>query len=257
MKKAMQRSSQVEDSVYVILGAYGGIGSELSRQLTALRARLVLGGRDQDRLQTLASELGAHPYWLDATRFDEVESCVAEAVKVHGQVDGIVNCVGSVFLKQAHMTGEEAFTETVATNLGSAFATVRAGAKVMRKQGGAILLMSSAAARVGLANHEAIAAAKAGVNGLVRSAAATYARYGIRVNAVAPGLVRTPATEKITANETSERVSIAMHPAGRLGRPEDIVRAIVWLLTPGNDWVTGQVINVDGGLATVRPRQAV
>ncbi len=122
------------------------------------------------------------------------------------------------------------------------------------KSGGSLVLISSAAARVGLVNHEAIAAAKAGVEGLVRAAAASYARYGVRVNAVAPGLLRTPLTEMITSNEAAERASIAMHAIGRLGLPRDIASVVAWLLNPRNDWVTGQVLGIDGGLSTVRTR---
>ncbi len=124
----------------------------------------------------------------------------------------------------------------------------------MMKSGGSLVLISSAAARVGLVNHEAIAAAKAGVEGLVRAAAASYARYGVRVNAVAPGLLRTPLTEMITSNEAAERASIAMHAIGRLGLPRDIASVVAWLLNPRNDWVTGQVLGIDGGLSTVRTR---
>ena len=93
--------------------------------------------------------------------------------------------------------------------------------------------MSSAAARLGLANHEAIAAAKAGVHGLVLSAAASYASRGIRVNAVAPGLVRTPLTARLTANEASLKASTALHALGRIGEPDDVASAIEWLLDPG------------------------
>ncbi len=114
------------------------------------------------------------------------------------------------------------------------------------------MLVSSAAARVGLANHEAIAAAKAGIEGLVRSAAATYGPAGLRVNAVAPGLTRTPLTERITSNDAAAEASRAMHVLGRLGEPQDVASAIAWLLDPDQSWVTGQVIGVDGGLGAVR-----
>ena len=143
---------------------------------------------------------------------------------------------------------------TVATNLTSAFAVLRAAAKAMTATGGSIALVSSAAARVGLVNHEAIAAAKAGVIGLTLSAAATYAPRGIRVNCVAPGLVRTPMTTRLTANEASLKASTAMHALGRVGDPADVAGAIEWLLGPESGWVTGQVLGIDGGLATVRPR---
>jgi 3-oxoacyl-[acyl-carrier protein] reductase len=107
---------------------------------------------------------------------------------------------------------------------------------------------------LGLANHEAVAAAKAGIIGLARSAAATYAARRVRVNCVAPGLVRTPLTQRITASPATERASLAMHPLGRLGEPGDVARAIVFLLDPENDWITGQVLGVDGGLGSLKAR---
>jgi NAD(P)-dependent dehydrogenase (short-subunit alcohol dehydrogenase family) len=91
---------------------------------------------------------------------------------------------------------------------------------------------------------------------LTQSAAATYARSKIRVNCVAPGLVQTPMTRNLTANETMLKASKAMHALGEIGEPEDIASAIYWLLDPANKWVTGQVIGVDGGLGTVRPKVA-
>ena len=124
----------------------------------------------------------------------------------------------------------------------------------MKADGGAVVLVSSAAARIGLANHEAIAAAKAGLEGLARSAAATYARQRIRFNVVAPGLVRTPLTRGLVANELAEKASLAMHPLGRLGEPDDVARAIAWLLDPAQNWITAQVLGVDGGLADVKAR---
>jgi NAD(P)-dependent dehydrogenase (short-subunit alcohol dehydrogenase family) len=117
-----------------------------------------------------------------------------------------------------------------------------------------VVLVSSAAARTGLANHEAIAAAKAGVIGLTQSAAASYAARRLRVNCVAPGLVRTPLTARITATPAGEQASLGMHALGRLGEPEDVAGAIAYLLSPAAAWVTGQVVGVDGGLGTVRAR---
>jgi NAD(P)-dependent dehydrogenase (short-subunit alcohol dehydrogenase family) len=237
----------------LVLGAAGGIGSALSRRLAAAGTRLVLAGRDGARLEALASETGGTPVVADATKPLEVEAAAARAVEAHGRLDGLANCVGSILLKPAHLTSEEEWDAVVATNLKSAYAAVRAAARAMTA-GGSVVLVSSAAARLGLANHEAIAAAKAGVIGLALSAAATYAAKGIRVNAVAPGLVRTPMTARITGNETALKASTALHALGRVGEPEDVASAIAWLLDPAQAWVTGQVIGVDGGLATLRSR---
>ncbi|HAY83211.1 MAG TPA: hypothetical protein DCY79_25675 [Planctomycetaceae bacterium] len=237
---------------YVILGASGGIGAETCRRLRERGDNVFLGGRHEGRLQLLADELDAPLHVLDATEIQQVAECCEHANKTLGTLHGIVNCVGSVLLKPAHLTTAEEWQQTIATNLTSAFATVRAGYKVMKEQGGSIVLMSTAAARTGLPNHEAICAAKAGVVGLMRSAAASYAARGIRVNAVAPGLVKTGMTERIWGNEKSANVSLGMHALGRLGEPGDVASLLTWLLEPANDWVTGQEFAVDGGLGSLR-----
>lgn len=240
--------------VYVILGATGGIGSALARQLAARGARLLLVGRREEGLANLGSEIEA-PYTVaDLTSFAEVDRVMSEAVDRFGRLHGVANCVGSLILKPAHATSEAEWQATVAANLTSAFATVRAAARVMLKYGGSIVLVSTAAARAGFANHEAIAAAKAGVIGLTLSAAATYAASRIRVNAVAPGLVETPLTARLLASETARATSLAMHPLGRLGTPDDVASALAWLVEPAQAWVTGQILGVDGGLATVHPK---
>jgi NAD(P)-dependent dehydrogenase (short-subunit alcohol dehydrogenase family) len=237
----------------LVLGAAGGIGGALSRRLAAQRVGLVVAGRDKARLEALAAETGATPFVLDATRPAEVEAAAQAAVALDGRLDGLANCVGSILLKPAHSTSEEEWDAVVATNLKTAYAAVRAAARLMAA-GGSVVLVSSAAARLGLANHEAVAAAKAGVIGLTLAAAATYAPKGIRVNAVAPGLVRTPLTARITGNEAALKASASMHALSRVGEPEEVASAIAWLLDPEQAWVTGQVIGVDGGLGTLRAR---
>jgi NAD(P)-dependent dehydrogenase (short-subunit alcohol dehydrogenase family) len=237
---------------FLILGAGGGIGSETCRRLRAGGSQLLLVGRNEGRLQHLSEEIDAPYKVADATSIEQVEACAEAAVESAGHLDGIVNCVGSILLKPAHLTTPAEWEDTVATNLTSAFASVRAGFKTMHKKGGSIILMSTAAARIGLPNHEAIAAAKAGVIGLMQSAAASYATKGIRINAVAPGLVKTDMTKRIWSNEKSAQYSQSMHAVGRLGEPKDVASMICWLLQPENDWVTGQVFGVDGGLGTLR-----
>jgi NAD(P)-dependent dehydrogenase (short-subunit alcohol dehydrogenase family) len=241
--------------VYVILGATGGIGSTLCKRLAKNQAAsLVLGGRRAEPLESLAKELNGHALAGDATDPAYVDKLVERARELHGRIDGLVNCVGSILLKPAHLTSPEEFQQTLSTNLVSAFSCVRAGANAMRETGGSIVLLGTAASLIGLPNHEAIAAAKAGITGLALSAAASYAARNIRVNVVAPGLTKTPLTTRLTQNEASAKASIAMHPLGRLGEPEDVARAIEFFLDPCNSWVTGQVLAVDGGLSTLKTR---
>jgi NAD(P)-dependent dehydrogenase (short-subunit alcohol dehydrogenase family) len=238
--------------VYALIGATGGIGSEVARQLADDGANLVLGARTESDVQELARETGGEAFPLDATEFGEVQDFVKHTKQTYGGFDGIVNFAGSILLKPAHLTSIDEYREQVSKNLDTAFNTVKAAARPMMRGGGSIVLMTSAVARTGLKNHEAIAAAKGGVTGLMRAAAATYAGRGVRVNAVAPGLVESRMSSDILSSEAGRKQSEQMHALGRVGQPADVAPAVCWLLDPETDWVTGQVIGVDGGLGTVR-----
>ncbi|MGV3523862.1 MAG: SDR family NAD(P)-dependent oxidoreductase [Candidatus Sericytochromatia bacterium] len=239
----------------LILGASGGIGSALARQLHAAGQPVYLAGRNTEALAALAAELDSPYRSVEASSLDAVAETVLAAREHFPGLYGVVNCVGSILLKPAHLISEADWHATLNTNLTTAFATVRGVAKAFRSEGASIVLLSSAAASTGLFNHEAVAAAKAGVEGLMRSAAATYAPRGIRVNCVAPGLVETPLSAHLTGNALNRQASEQMHPLGRIGQPEEIARALAFLLDPAQGWITGQVLGVDGGLASLRPRR--
>lgn len=237
--------------VALIAGGSGGIGSALARALVARGDSVVLFARHEDRLNALAAELGGPSLAIagDALRPDDLGRAVAAALEKFGRLDGLAHCVGSILLKPLHLLSEAEFRDTLDINLISAFHACRAALGPLRKQGsGSIVLASTVAARQGLASHEAIAAAKAGIEGLVRSAAISYARSGIRFNAVAPGLTDTPLAAPLIRNDASRAVSEALHPLGRLGRPEDVAAAMAFLLGPESGWVTGQIWGIDGGL---------
>ena len=231
----------------LIFGATGGVGAALARRLATAGTPLFLTARREEPLAALAAELGAAYATSDATDWAEIDRVADLARERFGSIGGMANCVGSLILKPAHLTKFEEFQLTIAQNLTSAFGVVRA-------DGGAVVLCSTAASRIGLSNHEAIAAAKGGVNGLVLSAAATYASRGLRVNAVAPGLVETPLTARITGSAPAVQASQAMHALGRIGQPDDVASLMAWLLGPDATWETGQLYGVDGGLGTVRSK---
>jgi NAD(P)-dependent dehydrogenase (short-subunit alcohol dehydrogenase family) len=243
----------------LVLGATGAIGASTARLLRRRGDQVLCAGRDRTRLAAVGADLDAPTYTVDATDGAAVDAAVQEAVTRFGRLDGVVNAVGSLLLKPAHHTRDEEWLQTLTTHATSSFFLLRAAVRVMQAQegGGSVVLVSSAAARIGLANHEAIAAAKGAIEGLVRSAAATYAARQIRINAVAPGLVRSKLSERIVNNDAALKASLALHPLGRVGEPDDVARAIAFLVDPAQSFITGQILGVDGGLADLKTRGGV
>lgn len=240
----------------LIGGVTGGIGRALAARALAAGWSVTGYARDAARLEALGKELpGLRTAAADAREAGEPDRAVRTALEAHGRLDGYAHCIGSILLKPAHLTTPDEWRETLATNLDTAFLALRAVLGPMQEAGaGSVVLVSTAAAGVGLPSHDAIAAAKAGLEGLARSAAATYASRNVRVNAVAPGLVETPLSAPVISSPAARQVSEKMHPLGRLGKPADVAAAIFWLLGDDASWVTGQVWGIDGGLARVRPR---
>jgi 3-oxoacyl-[acyl-carrier protein] reductase len=238
--------------VYAIFGATGGIGSVLTKRLLEIGDTIYLLGRNENKLEQLSKEV-SQPYMVvDATDENFVAQTLKKIVEKEKRLDGVVSLVGSFFLKPLHLTTQKEFEEVMKVNATSSFCILKHALSIMEK--GSIVLSSSTAGLIGLTNHEAIAAAKAAVIGLMRSAAASYATKGIRVNAVAPGLTRTPLSEAITSNEIALKASTAFHPLGRIGEPEDVAAAILWLLSDESAFVTADVIAVDGGLSSIKLR---
>lgn len=226
---------------YLIVAASSAIGQSVVELLKKQGDEVLTTAQSTDKI--------IPNFILDASDFDAVYQVFEQA----GALDGVVNCAGSLLLKPAHSTSFDEFQKTIHASLTTSFAIVSAAGRRMT-QGGSVVLIASAAALTGLANHEAIAAAKAGVIGLAQAAASTYASYHLRVNVVAPGMVQSPLTDALLKNQLVAKASIAMHALGRLGEPSDIARAILFFLHPENSWITGQVLAVDGGLSSVRPK---
>lgn len=238
----------------LIIAGSSDIGFTTAKQLQAENHNVFMTGRNEETIRKLANEISCPYAVLDATDFSATLAVFEQAKAELGGLDGVVNCSGSILLKPAHLTSEQQFHDTINTNLTTAFSVVHAAGKTFTKDGGSVVLLSSAAAQVGLSNHEAIAAAKAGIIGLALAAASTYANNNIRFNVVAPGLVDTKLTSALTSSDVGRKVSESMHPLGRLGTPKDIAAAITFFLNPNNNWITGQVLGIDGGLAYVRSK---
>ncbi len=242
----------MSQSFYFIGGVTGGVGRALAERLSGSGATVAGYARTAEDL----SDLGvAKVFEADACDSAAVAGVFKEAQDSFGTPVGYAHCIGSVFLKPLHTMKDEEWTEVIATNLTTAFHGLRAAVTAMRRQKtGSVVLVSSVAARFGLPSHEAIAAAKGGVEGLVRAASASYANFGIRVNGVAPGLVETSATKHILGSEQARKMSASMHPLGRIGNPAEVASLMAWLLSDDASWVSGQVWSIDGGMGGIMPK---
>lgn len=241
-------------AIALVTGASGGLGQALVRELRREGWTVALAGRSLERLQTAfgveALGIEADVSTPEGARL-AVESCQREV----GLPTALAHCAGTTLLSPLHRTTTEMYRACVAANLDSAFFMLGAFVDALReaRQPGAAVLVSSVVARIGVANHEAIAAAKAGVEGLTRSAAATYASSRIRVNAVAPGIMDTPAVARIIGTETARAGAAKQYPLPGIGDPADLARLMAWLLSDRAGWITGQVWAMDGGFSSVRP----
>jgi NAD(P)-dependent dehydrogenase (short-subunit alcohol dehydrogenase family) len=253
------RRQSAVSKVVVITGGSGGIGSETARRLIANGASVALVARDVERLERVASEIGARAYAADLLDPEAYAAAVERIETEVGEIDGLVHAVGSIVLRPLHALSVDEFRRTLDINATSAFIAIKGVVtKMMRRKRGSIVLFSTVAVQTGLQNHEAIAAAKGAIEGLVRSAAISYSRYGIRVNAVAPALTKTELSKSLWSSEAMLTASIAMHPLGRVGDPSDVAAAATYLISDEASWVTGQIWGVDGGLsAGIQPPKLV
>ena len=235
--------------VMVIGGMSGGIGSKLAEQLSNAGATVTGFSRSG-----VPSDFGTTAQ-CDATDSAQLDNYFDGVVAQHGKIDGYAHALGSIFLKPAHLTTPDDWLATLQQNLSSGFYALRALTKRMQGTGyGNIVFFSSVAAQVGISNHETIAAAKGGLEAMVRSAAATYAGRGLRINAIAPSLTDTPMAQPLLASEPARQHSRKMHPLGEIATAEDVASLAKWLLSDTAKMVTGQTYVMDGGLSAIVPK---
>ena len=237
---------------YLIVGGSSDIAKITAQKLLESQAAVTCLVRDKSRVEDLEA-LGATIVQGDALDQESISEAITKASeKGDGHISGVAHLVGSIAIRPPHALSLDAFNEVIATNLGSAFLTLSLCGKAMLKMGGGrMVFTSSVAGSLGLVNHEAIAAAKGGVESMVRSAAATYAKRGIRVNAVAPGLTDTRLASTILLSDAMREASAQMIPLKRINEADEIASSIHWLLTGAPDNFTGQIMHLDGGMSQI------
>lgn len=236
----------------LIFGGSGGIGSHTARRLAARGDDLHLVGRNEAALRALAEETGASFSLADVAD----QAAIAEAVSAAGaDLAGLVYAVGTITLKPlARLSVAEMERDFRINALGAALA-VQAALPALKAHAGmaSVVLFSSVAVGQGFPSHASVAMAKGAVEGLTRALAADLAP-AIRVNAIAPSLTRTALAKSFTDNAQMASAIAAMHPLQRLGEPQDAAALAAFLLSDDAGWITGQVIGVDGGRATLRTK---
>jgi gluconate 5-dehydrogenase len=245
----------------LVTGGCGGIGSSVCRALAEAGARVAIGDRDADGAAALAAQLSAQgadsaaiPF--DATSVAEITAAVEQTVARLGGLDLLVNCVGTHREQKAEEVSEEAFDFIYQVNLKSAMFQAQAAARQMLRQGQGGKQVHLASVRSLLAlrgrGYAAYCATKGGLAMLCKQLAAEWAPYKINVNAVAPTFVRTPLVADMLADEAFYQQLVSRIPLGRVAEPQDVAAAVLFLCAPAGDFITGQILYVDGGLTATQ-----
>ena len=236
----------------LVTGATGTIGGSIARTLHAQGATVTISGTRQEVLEQFAGQLGERVHVLPCNLADAaaVETLVTRSEEVMGQLDILVANAGVTRDNLLVQLRDEDWDQVIAINLSATFRLTRAAVRgMMRRRFGRVIAITSIVGTTGNPGQANYVAAKAGIAGMIKAAAAEYAKRGVTANCVAPGFIVTPMTDKL--NDKQRDVILAKVPANRAGTPEEVAAAVVFLASNEAAYVTGQTLHVNGGMVMI------
>ena len=252
-------SFKLNGQVALVAGGYGGIGAALCLGLAQQGASLAIAGRSAEKSAAYANQLAADGFSALGLSFnikeaDEISRLVAQTVSEYGRLDILVNCVGTHIEKPAEDLSAEEWDEVHDTNLRGAFLLSQAaGRQMIDQDGGKQIHISSVRSLLGIRRgFAAYTSSKAGMNLLVKQLATEWAQYGINVNGIAPTFIRTELVRHYLEDEDFYNALVGRIPLTRVGEPFDIVGATVFFASPAADFITGQILFIDGGVTATQ-----
>ncbi len=252
---------RLNGKVALVTGGYGGIGEAVCRGLAAMGARIAIAGHNGERAAACAKSLQAEgsDAWatsFEATSVSGTQQMVDEVAAHFGHLDILVNCIGLNREEKAEEVTEEMFDYVCDVNLKSAMFQAQAAARHMIRQGtgGKQVHLGSVRSMLALRGrgYAAYCAAKGGLITLCRQLSAEWAPHAINVNVVAPTFIRTEQVSKMLSDPTFYANLIGRIPLGRIGEPEDVMAAVLFLVAPASNFITGQTLYLDGGITVTQ-----
>jgi len=243
---------RLKEKKVLITGATGGIGSAMAKRMAKQGADLVLSGTKKDSLETLSNEIGDNCYSFaaDLAKKEEIKNLVIWAIEKMGSIDILVNNAGITRDNLSIRMSDKDWDDVINVNLTAGFLLSRDCLKVMlKKRWGRIINITSVVGVMGNAGQSNYAASKAGMIGMTKSIASEVSSRGITVNCISPGYVVTAMTDKIS--DAAKENILQNTPVGRFGKAEEIADWAIYLASNEADYITGQNININGGLVMV------
>ena len=235
----------------IVTGGNAGLGYATAKKLCDKGIITYVNGRNEEKTNKACEELGenARPFILDLNNLKEIPSAIEKIANEAGSIDILVNNAGINMKKELLDVTDEEFQSILHTNVTSVFAMTREVSKYMKKQNsGSIINISSMAAQYGIPKVIAYSASKTAVEGMTRAMAVDLAQFGIRVNCIAPGFIKTNMSSKALDSEPERKQKVLSRtPMGKLGEPSDVADAVYYYATSESKFTTGTVLPIDGG----------